>query len=130
MWATNPTERCIPLREDGRVLRCSPWLQIGLGAHNDTWDGVEATEVDDLLIYYLHHVKGLAGGDGVDQYVAMGADSVLRVENGVLVLPTGFRMWDGRREKLRTWPAVSTMSQSYSTSLYLILLENVLSMVG
>lgn len=38
----------------------SPFLEIGLGANDDTRDIVHATEIDDLVIDDLHHVEGIS----------------------------------------------------------------------
>lgn len=65
----------------------------------------------------------------------MDTDSMLRVENRVFVLKfirvvvSTRRACESERRAL-AWPAVSMMSQSYSTPLKFMLFENVLSMVG
>ena len=42
--------------------------------------------IEDLLADDADHLKGLLGGDRVDQQIAVDADEMLRVENAVLVL--------------------------------------------
>lgn len=63
--------------------------EITFGADNDTGQICEAAKVYNLIVDDLDHVEGVAGGDGVDEDVAMDADGVLGVEGGVFVLACG-----------------------------------------
>ena len=63
--------------------------EITFGADNDTGQICEAAKVYNLIVDDLDHVERVAGGDGVDEDVAMDADGVLGVEGGVLVLACG-----------------------------------------
>ena len=42
--------------------------------------------IEDLIPDYPHHLERLLGGNGVDEEIAVDADEVFRVENGVLIL--------------------------------------------
>ena len=73
--------------------RCLPGLQVDFGADHHTGDGVHAAEVDDLVVHDLDHVEGLVICDRVDENVAMDANGMLGVEDGVLVLAKGVGRW-------------------------------------
>ena len=60
--------------------------QITLGAHYDTGDFGQATKVYDLVVHDLYHVERVLGGYRVYKYVAMDADSILRIYRRVLIL--------------------------------------------
>ena len=107
MWATrrvgsdhgtsDPTKR----REISRTVAGELWrgkkirrgsipgLQVDFGTDYYTRDGVHAAEVDDLVIYDVHHIERLVVCDRVHEDVAMDADSMLGIENRVLVLGSG-----------------------------------------
>ena len=104
MWATrrvgsdhgtsDPTKR----RETSRTVAEGLWrgkkirrgsipgLQVDFGTDYYTGDGVHAAEVDDLVVHDLDHVEGLVICDRVDENVAMDADGMLGVEDGVFIL--------------------------------------------
>ena len=52
--------------------------------------------VQDLIAYYATHLKALLAGDRVDNHVAMNANEVLAVEDGVLVLAGRIDHLDGK----------------------------------
>lgn len=64
----------------------SPLGQVRFRAYNHTRDLVHAAEIDDLVVHDLYHFKGLFVRDGVDEDIAVDADGMLRVEDGVFVL--------------------------------------------
>ena len=66
-----------------------PGLQVEFGAYYYTRDGVHPAEVDDLVIYDVHHIERLVVCDRVHEDVAMDADGMLGIENRVLVLRSG-----------------------------------------
>lgn len=61
-------------------------MEICLGTDDDTWDGVEAAEVDNLVVYDLDHVERFPGGNRVDEDIAVDANGMFGVKDGVLVL--------------------------------------------
>jgi hypothetical protein len=60
--------------------------EIALGADDDARDLGDAAKVDDLVVHDLDHVERVAGGDAVDEYVAVYPDGVLRVDGRVFIL--------------------------------------------
>jgi hypothetical protein len=64
----------------------SPLLEIYLGSYNNTGNLVDTTETNDLVIDDLDHVERIPRSDRVNKNIAMDADRVLCVQNGILVL--------------------------------------------
>lgn len=60
--------------------------QIALVPHDTDGHAVGPKVVEDLVAHDLHHLERGHGGDAVDEHVAMDADKVLAVQDGVLVL--------------------------------------------
>ena len=56
-----------------------PVWQVDFGAYYYTWDGVHATEVDDLVVHDANHVEGFAVRDRVHEDIAMDANRVFGV---------------------------------------------------
>jgi hypothetical protein len=54
-----------------------PLWKVYLGTDYDTRDLFDSTEVDNLVIHDLDHVKGISGGDRVDENKAMDANGML-----------------------------------------------------
>ena len=58
-------------------LMTLPLWKVYLGTDYDTRDLFDSTEVDNLVIHDLDHVKGISGGDRVDENKAMDANGML-----------------------------------------------------
>lgn len=65
--------------------------------------------VQDLLPNDAHHVKALLAADAINNHVAVDADEVLAVEDGVLVLVQSVILFQVNVTS-RTCPAVSMIS--------------------
>jgi hypothetical protein len=63
-----------------------PLWKVYLGTDYDTRDLFHSTEVDNLVIHDLDHVKGISRGDRVDENKAVDADSMFGIEDRILVL--------------------------------------------
>jgi hypothetical protein len=57
-----------------------PFLQVQLGAHNDTRDVLEPAEIHNFVVNDLDHVERALGRNGVDQDIAMDPNGVFCVE--------------------------------------------------
>ncbi len=60
--------------------------EVGLGTNDDAGNLVHATEVDDLVVDDLNHVKGLSGGDGIYENITMNTDGMFGIEDRKFVL--------------------------------------------
>jgi len=70
-------------------LDLSAFLEVHLGSDDNTWNVGDPTEVNNLVIDNLNHLERIAGADGINKDIAMNANSMLRIEDGELVLASG-----------------------------------------
>lgn len=63
-----------------------PSLKIGFGANNDTRNIRHATEIDDLVVHNLDHIKGISRCHRVYEDIAMNSDHMLRTQNRIFIL--------------------------------------------
>jgi hypothetical protein len=70
------------MKTNSRVLV----LEVTFRTNDDTRDICEPTEVENLVVYNLNHLKRVPGSDRIDQYKGMNPDCMLWVEGGVFVL--------------------------------------------
>ena len=63
-----------------------PWFEISLCSNNDTRNFWLSTEVKDLVVYILHHIKRVPRRYGVYKDISMYPDDIVGIDEGVLVL--------------------------------------------